>query len=249
MTFPARVPAQLLANGLLAASLLAACAPQGVLTANGPVERASPPDSQFAGFAQLWDAARQAGLQSAATAPRLDAQLLAAGFSLVYDNCTDFFRSRGRLQQNLALASDSAGSLLPLASGALGIAGGAGNAIAVIGLAGGGLNSSIDLVASDFLFGGENVDNVRVLTLNALSAHQNTVHGLARTDPADVDFDWVANQITDDQSVCEPPHILALTRQAIARGNVVAYTSATGGAGTVTPGIPIPTRVGVRIQN
>ena len=231
------------------ALLVSACSPQGLLTANGPVEqRPLPADSQFTDFKQLWDQARQSWLQAdTTTAPTFALQLLSAGFALNYDNCTDFFRSRGRLQQNLALVQGGASSLAPLASGALGLAGGAGNAIAVLSLATGGLNSGIDLVASDFLFGADNIDNVRVLTLNAISAHQNTVDGLAKTDPADVNFEWVSNQIMDDQSICEAPHILALTQDAIARGNVVAYQSATGGAAQT--GTPLPTRVGVRIQN
>lgn len=246
MFFPARPAAFLLA------AVLTACAPQGVLTASGPVEQhPTPADSQFADFKQLWDADRQAWLGAdTAKAPVLNADLLSAGFALVYNNCTDFFRSRGRLQQNLTLVGGGASSLVTLATGALGLAGGAGNAVAVLSLASGGLNSGINLVASDFLFGAENIDNVRVLTLNAISAHQNTVDGLAKADPADVNFDWVSNQIMDDQSICEAPHILALTKDAIARGNVVAYQSATGGTtNPVQTGIPLPTRVGVRIKN
>lgn len=181
--------------------------------------------------------ARLASLASDNTQASSNAALLSAGFSLVYDNCSDFFRSEGRFQQRLSLFRDTTGVIVPVVTGALGLATNAGNAIAIVGLSGGAINSGLSVVAADFLFGAGNIDDVRTLTLNALSAHENTVTGLLQSNPTNTTFNWVANQIMDDQSICEGPHILSLAKNAIAKGNVVPYTTATS-TGAAAPPAP-----------
>ena len=76
---------------------------------------------------------------------------------------------------------DTSGAIVPVVTGALGPVSGAGNAVAALGFAGGAVNSGIGVVEQDILFGAENIDDVRVLTLNALSSHRNKATALARS--------------------------------------------------------------------
>ncbi|MGH7155099.1 MAG: hypothetical protein ACREF3_14340, partial [Acetobacteraceae bacterium] len=199
------------------------------MSARGPIVQDSDnADSQYRRFAILWTRASAAALNNPQSheAIAANAVLLSGGFSVIYNDCSDFFRQKGILQQRLSFFRDTTGAVIPVVTGALGLVSGAGNAIAALGLSGGAVNSGISVVAQDFLFGADNIDDVRVLILNAIGAHQNTVTALLKADPQDANFDWVVNQIMDDQAICQGPHILSLAKTAIAKGNVKAYTSA-----------------------
>ena len=238
--------------------LLASCGPDPVLTANGPYRQDGARPSQFSRFADLYVAAAQ--VPPPANAAAANAALLQAGLSLIANNCSDFFRAEGRRQQRLEFFKDTTTALALLATGALGIARVAGNAVAIVSLSAAGASATISVINRDFLFGADNIDDVRTLVANALAAHAGTVLALQQSSPAAANFDWVVHQLEDNQEICQGPRIVSLTRSAIAQGNIKAYTSAAApsrnaGLESVAPmedQVPVtslPQRVGVRVQN
>lgn len=76
----------------------------------------------------------------------------------------------------------------------------------------------------------ENVASVRTLVLNALQVHRNATHAM---EP--VSYGLATQIIFDNQHICSPEKILALVRNAIARGEVISSSSqvATGAAASV----------------
>ncbi|MGH6863879.1 MAG: hypothetical protein ACRECN_06335, partial [Methylocella sp.] len=106
-----------------------------------------------------------------ANSQSINASLLTAGFSLIGNNCNDFFRDEGRRQQRLAFFKDTSTALSSLATGALGAAGVAGNAVAIVSLLSVGSNATINIVAQDFLFGADNIDDVRTLGCGLIEAN------------------------------------------------------------------------------
>ncbi|MGY3229388.1 hypothetical protein ACVWWJ_000872 [Luteibacter sp. HA06] len=145
------------------------------------------------------------------------------GAALVYANCSDFFAEAGRNQTRLMVWKDAIGIIGTLAAGVIALDGGSGagdlDRLAIITLGSSAALSGIDIYTRRFLFGAENVDAVRELTLNALSAHAAKVN----EDPPKT-YAVASLQLLDNQALCFPPRIAMLARDAIKNGNVVAYT-------------------------
>jgi hypothetical protein len=80
--------------------------------------------------------------------------------------------------------------------------------------------AGITIVDQNFLFGAENIKEVRDLTFQAMDAHEQAVEQLGVTS-----FDDGIQQLIDQQVICTPASILSLTKQAIAAGRVTAETT------------------------
>ena len=80
---------------------------------------------------------------------------------------------------------------MPIATGGLAIAGVAGIAIPILSLTSAATTSGINISAQDFLFGVDNIDDVRTLIENALAAHENSVTAQRASFTEIRKFDWV----------------------------------------------------------
>jgi hypothetical protein len=204
--------------------------PPPVLTARGV---SKPPETQAKGSLtqKFYEAATKAADSSASGAdPKKDSTaMFDAGATLVYANCSDFFAEAGRTQTRLMVWKDAIGILGTLAAGIIALDGGTSTGdldrLAIITLSSSTALSGIDIYTRRYLFGAENVDAVRELTLNALSAHAAKVN-----DDPPRSYEDAARQLLDNQALCFPPRIAMLARDAIKNGNVVAYTDGTGPA-------------------
>jgi len=148
--------------------------------------------------------------------------MLETGFTAVYSSCDDFFRSSGRDQTGLLVFRDIVVALSSMASGALAVIdgnnmGGQGNENVIAGIALGStaVLSGVDIYTQRFLFGAENVDAVRELTMRTLDEHRARVLG---TPP--VTYERVLIHLTDHQSKCTLRAIARQARDAIASGRV-----------------------------
>lgn len=155
--------------------------------------------------------------------------MLDSGFAAVYASCDDFFRSSGRDQTRLLVLRDIIVALSSLAGGAIAVidgnneSGGAGNENLIAGLAFGSTTAltGIDIYTQRYLFGAENIDAVRELTMRALETHRNAV--LFPTEQgvtAPTSYDRVLVHLMDNQAKCSPRAISRLSRDAIAAGQL-----------------------------
>jgi len=198
--------------------------PPGVINADGPLPvKSTVPESiavKFVASAKTAAAAPHAG----AVAEQNSLMMFESGTTLVYANCSDFFATAGQTQTKLMVWKDAIGLLGTLAAGVIALDGDSstGNLdrLAVISLGSSAALSGIDIYTQRFLFGAENVDAVRELTLNALSAHAAKVRELPPKS-----YQAASRHLFDNQALCFPARIAMLAREAIKNGDVVAYTS------------------------
>jgi len=136
---------------------------------------------------------------------------------LVYTRCSDFFQRAGRNQGRSRVARDFIAPVFALLAGLLAVhdfgedSGDEQNILEALTLGSNFASTTLDVHDRHFLFGADNVDSVREMTLNALSVHRLAV--------MDRDLGSVYDTIehlVDNQTICSPPHILRLARQAIA---------------------------------
>jgi hypothetical protein len=184
-----------LTAGLLPLCLAGCVKAELVMNRDGPiVPKSAAADAQTSQFKELWRTAQTAAMIGSAndandpsgrsdvpvtpTEVAANRRLLIAGMALVYNGCNDFFIKEGERQEAYAFSKDLTGALVPNLSGALGLVPSAGVAVPIVGFVGGGITSGISVAASDFLFGSDNIDDVRTMTMSALAAHESTVMAL-----------------------------------------------------------------------
>ena len=145
------------------------------------------------------------------------------GTTLVYAHCSSFFATAGRTQTRLMVWKDAIATFGTLAAGIVALDGGGTgdlDRLAVVSLGSSTALSGIDVYTQHYLFGAENVDAVRELTLNALSAHSSKV----KEDPPK-SYQGAIRHLLDNQALCLTPRIAMMAREAIKNGAVVAYQS------------------------
>lgn len=208
---------------ILFVSLASGCAtvpaPPPVVTASGPYEPTDLKDAAL--VVRFRDSAIAAGGESP-TEQQLQT-MLDDGFGLVYAHCNIFFRSSGEKQSQLLVLSDAIASLGTLAGAALAIGDrdgkGTGDALAIVNFGTSATMAGIDIYARRYLFGAENIDAVRDLTLNALVTHADEARKLKPTT-----YQAVLRHLFDNQALCTPAKITILAREAIQKGKVVPST-------------------------
>jgi hypothetical protein len=212
--------------GLCVLSALASCNSPVVLTALGP--NSSEVTGQFGLFKARYEEAYQSQTIADSNA------MLETGFALIHNNCLDYFRSEGKLQQRLNFFRDTTAVLAPLAAGALALSNKGTAAVGALTLATAANTGLINAVAQDFLFNADNIDVVSSYVVVALATHQAQVLSNKNSAPDAVTFNWAVQQLEDNQVICEPPHILSLVKQLIANGTVQPYNvgSSTGSTPT-----------------
>lgn len=201
-----------------------------IITSQGPVATADAPGfhgrfahsaSIAAGSTSSTRSASEGSAQStvAAKPAQIDA-MLEDGFTLIYANCSDFFRSSGTNQTRVMLARDVVGLAGTLISGWLTISDSSNDdALAFVTLGSASALSVLDIYTRRYLFGADNVDSVRELTLVALAAHANGVRTLRPPST----YQEASVHLLDNQAICTPSRIALLAREAIQQGKVVPF--------------------------
>ncbi len=156
------------------------------------------------------------------TYDRAQRRMLNTGFTLVYTKCSDFFYSSGKDQTRLMTFKDAVASLGTLAVGALALVdfkkdNDRNDILAVVGLGTSATMAGIDIYTQRFLFGADNVDAVRELTLRALNDQQREI-----TRVTSFSYDDVIKNLLDVQATCTPRRIAILAGNAIKQGQVQA---------------------------
>ncbi|MFB0875256.1 MULTISPECIES: hypothetical protein [unclassified Sphingobium] len=158
-------------------------------------------------------------------------RLLTTGFALAQLRCDDFFWAKSRHQTFARLGRSALPPLVTLTSGVLALLSDKPdtlqNYLKYIALGSAAAGATIDIYEEHFLFGADNIDAVRSLTMDALSEHRTAV---LKTDPRT--FDSVILHLTDHQALCRPVHILALSRDAIQAGRIAARETRASMLGT-----------------
>lgn len=141
-------------------------------------------------------------------------QMVIEGVGVVRANCSDFFKNRGENQKWIGFTRDIVAAGGTLATGVLAITGATTLALSIVSLSTAGIYSGLDVYQKNFLFGSDNIESVRTLILNSLSAHTDKV----LSDSKPWTFQNAAGAILDNQEICKPASILALVREAIKAG-------------------------------
>jgi hypothetical protein len=155
-------------------------------------------------------------------------QMLESGFLLVRTNCDYFFWEMSRQQRISRITRDSVAPIVTILTGVIGLVdfgtiASQSEAIEILSLASGASISALDVYDEHFLFGAENIHEVRTLVVRALSTHREAV--LAQPP---MQFEAAVMQLVDHQAICTPGSILRLTRRAIAVGEVVPADTGSG---------------------
>jgi len=146
--------------------------------------------------------------------------MLDDGYSLVYTNCSAYFRDAGRTQQILIVFRDFLGTVGTLTTGVIAIAHASKDVTAIAALVTAGGYSAADNIAKEFLFSAENIDSVRELTLTKMADFYNKI-------PADkITYNSASRYLTDIQNYCSLRKIASLAKDAIS-----AASNAGAGAG------------------
>ncbi|MBY0319548.1 MAG: hypothetical protein K2X72_12560 [Reyranella sp.] len=155
--------------------------------------------------------------------------LLREGLGLVRGNCADFFRKRGDSQQNISLSRDVVAMGGAAAAAIVGLSGGGALALSIIAVSSATLYSGLDTYTRNFLFGVDNIESVRTLTMKTLN--DNTAELLTASRTETLAFPDVTGAIMDNQEICKPASIAAAVRIKLRRG-VEGFDPAPTGGGT-----------------
>lgn len=147
------------------------------------------------------------------------------GFGLIRSNCDDFFRRKGNNQQNLALGRDFVGWGAATATAIVGLTGGSALALSIITVSGSALYMGMDAYTKEFLFGADNIEAVRAITMQSLDGNRDQV----LQQGASFTFQTVASAIMDNQEMCRPAAIAAAVRHALGTTLTAAPPSDTSG--------------------
>lgn len=144
--------------------------------------------------------------------------LLTEGLGLVRGNCSDFFRSRGDRQMQVSFGRDLVAMGGTTAAAIIGLTGGSALALSIIALSGATLYAGLDVYTRNFLFGADNIEAVRTLTMRTLNGNADEILAQARNKT--LTFQQVTAWIMDNQEICKPASIAAAVRVKLRGGNI-----------------------------
>lgn len=157
----------------------------------------------------------------AATAGRM----VQSGLLLARANCDDFFVNASALQRRTDIGRDMVAPIISVLTNIVALQSLSDDRndryLKILSVGSGAALAGISIIDQHFLFGADNVKEVRDLTFQALDTHQQALEGMGAGS-----FEVGIQQLIDHQVICTPSSILALTKQAIAAGEVVADTTA-----------------------
>ena len=151
------------------------------------------------------------------------------GFQAVDQNCHDFFRAKGLMQQQFNLVSDTSTTLTSLAGGAAGAATGIAALPSATSILTAFTGGSASILNKDLLFGDTNIRTTYNMVESALVAH--TVSALPEPDNSDWNFKRALEAIRSHQDICRVENILLLIKSSAAVAKPAAQPAACTTAG------------------
>jgi hypothetical protein len=173
-------------------------------------------------------------------------EFLRTGSMLIYTRCSDFFQRMGRNQGRSRVARDYIAPVVALLTGVLAFhdfgedSDKEQNILEALTLGSNFATAALDIHDRHFLFGADNIDSVREMTLNALSVHRVTVMGRDLQS-----LDDAVEHLVDNQTICTPPHILRLARAAISNSKPETVDTSGKPTGPQGSSDPVPLTEGV----
>lgn len=152
-------------------------------------------------------------------------QFMAAAYTMIYADCNDYFAHMGRRQSASRILRSSIAPLTTLLTGILTLSNFKNGTdekhlLTLLTLGANAGTSGLDIFDENFLFGANNIDAVKQLITKALVEHaKKTLQNRRPT------FDQAVINVLDNESICRPPQIMRLTREAIANGNITPITT------------------------
>lgn len=218
----------IVASGIVLSGCTTTRGPQPIVSSTGVVANAS-----ATGVAAIFMESEQRAFNARlAIGSTTEAKaMMKDGFELIYASCSDFFQSAGQSQKWLIVSRDAIGAIGTLTAGLMALHEYSQTAVANVALGTGAAFAGLDIYTKNFLFGAENIDSVRELTLNALAAHRQKVESLT----IELTYPSATRYLLDNQEICSPMKITSLARQAIRKGNVVATTDPPTTPAVATP--------------
>jgi len=207
---------------IFTAAPLAGCAGQldgvpRVIDKTGPVQPSpatyAPTDLRQRFSRAVWASAAAPGDQTLAES------MVSSGMVLARANCDDFFVTEAHLQRRADLAHDTIAPVISLLTSIVALSSAADHDryIRMLSIGSTTALAGISLVDQHFLFGAENIKEVRDLTFQAVDVHEAAIEAQGTAN-----FEAGVQQLIDHQVVCTPSNILLMTKQAIAAGQVSA---------------------------
>lgn len=155
--------------------------------------------------------------------PEVAREMIDQGVTLTRLRCNDFFAQRMANQMQERVLR---GAVTPVSALLTGIIGATSfstdaerqDAIQILTIGQNATEAGLDLYEREFLFGSDNVNAVRTLTMRALDEHG------ARILREDVGFYGAQRHLIDHQMICTPANILELSRTAIREGRIAPST-------------------------
>ncbi|QDZ08484.1 hypothetical protein FPZ24_14225 [Sphingomonas panacisoli] len=148
--------------------------------------------------------------------------MLSSGFLLITANCQDFFDGAARDQRRVNVIGDLVAPVTNIVTGLLTLGDlkdhpdRTKDRLEILSLVSNATNAGLNIYEQRFLFGAENMDGVRTLTLNTLADHRQGVID----DIKPQTFDEALLQLFDNEAICKAPHILTMVRAAIRNGQL-----------------------------
>lgn len=155
--------------------------------------------------------------------PALARAMIDKGLTLNRLRCTDFFAQRMAHQTQERAYRGAVAPISALLTGVIGAVSFSTDedrqeAIQILAIAQNATEAGLDLYEREFLFGSDNVNAVRTLTMRALDEHG------ARILRENTGFDSAARHLIDHQMICTPANILELSQAAIREGRITPAT-------------------------
>lgn len=151
--------------------------------------------------------------------PAAIGDMMRSGQLLIRLNCDDFFVDAAVLQRDADIGRDMIAPIINILTGIVAIRNfgqdQSDEFLQAFQLGSSAALAGISLIDAHFLFGSENIHEVRELVFEALAAGEE---GIA--DIGTPTFEDAVSQLVDQQAICTPASILMRTREAIAAGRV-----------------------------
>jgi hypothetical protein len=151
--------------------------------------------------------------------PVLARRMIDHGVTVNRMRCNDFFAERAANQMRERVVRGSVAPVSALITGIIGVAtfdsdADRERAIEILGIGQSATIAGLELYESEFLFGSDNINSVRTLTMRALDAHGASILN------ENVGFYGAARHLIDHQMICTPANILELSQTAIREGRI-----------------------------
>jgi hypothetical protein len=185
------------------------------------------PAGQFTGFSGIQSKFLEQATDAQAENAEVDDLLafMQTGFTLVHLGCNAYIEQKADRQRSISVARDSFAPLTALVTGIIGLANDGdtdSDYLTALALATSAISAGFDIYEERFLFGAQNVNEVRTLILKNQLAHADQAMTEVRANPS---YNQAIIHLLRNQMTCSPAEILEKVNEAIKAGSITARTT------------------------